>query len=107
MKINEIFFYKFLFSLKGIEYGVLRVPIGGVDFSLRPYSYDDTPNDLDLKNFAFGPEDIKWKIPFCQAANAKSKKTIKYFASAWTAPAWMKTNNNFSGNGILLKKIAE
>jgi glucosylceramidase len=70
-----------------------------VDFSLRPYSYDDTPNDFDLKNFSFGQEDIKWKIPFCQAANAISKKTIKYFASAWTAPPWMKTNNNFSGNG--------
>ena len=88
------------FDPSGIEYGVLRVPLAGVDFSLRPYSYDDTINDLNLTKFALSYEDLKWKIPFAQAAIALSKnKKIKFFASAWTAPKWMKTNNDFKGNG--------
>ena len=79
---------------------MLRVPLAGVDFSLRPYSYDDTINDLNLTKFALSYEDLKWKIPFAQAAIALSKnKKIKFFASAWTAPKWMKTNNDFKGNG--------
>ncbi len=92
---------------------------------MRPYTYDDYPNDFDLNNFTLSNEDIKWKIPFVQNGiifyvfiqrNIKyfliekkifnkiamriSKKTLKMFASAWTAPPWMKTNNDYKGNGL-------
>ncbi len=39
------------------------------------------------------------KIPFVQSALRLSKKQIKLFASAWTIPPWMKTNNDYKGNG--------
>jgi glucosylceramidase len=87
------------FGESGIEYGVIRVTIGGVDFSTHPYTYDDNPNDFNLTKFSLTDEDFKWKIPFVQSALRISKKQIKLFASAWTAPPWMKTNNNYKGNG--------
>lgn len=87
----------------GIEYNILRIPLAGTDFSLREYSYDDeSPNDFDLKNFTLQDEDINWKIPFVQAALDISKRPISLFASPWTAPKWMKTNNDFKGNGTLI-----
>lgn len=87
----------------GIEYNILRVPIGGTDFSLREYSYaDDSPDDFDLKSFNLQMEDLKWKIPFIQTAKNLSKKSISLFASPWSAPKWMKTNNDFKGNGTLI-----
>ena len=91
------------FGPLGIEYNVLRIPIGGTDFSLREYSYaDEFQEDFELKNFTLQNEDIKWKIPFAQAAIKISKKNISMFASPWTAPRWMKTNNDFKGNGTLI-----
>ena len=30
-----------------------------------------------------------------------SKQPIRLYASAWSAPAWMKTNNNLAGMGFL------
>jgi glucosylceramidase len=97
---NLIFSY---FGVTGIEYNVIRVPIGGTDFSTRAYSYaDETPNDFDLQNFTLQMEDLKWKIPFVQAAIGASNKKISLFASPWSAPKWMKTNNDFKGNGTLI-----
>lgn len=78
--------------------------MAGVDFSLRTYSYDDTPGDLNLTKFSLSYEDLNWKIPFVHSAIKLSKKKLKFFASAWTAPKWMKTNNDFKGNGKSLKK---
>lgn len=76
------------FDPSGLEYGVIRVPLAGVDFSTHTYTYDDSPNDFNLTNFSLSMEDIKWKIPFVQAAIKASKKTLKMFGSAWTAPPW-------------------
>lgn len=44
-----------------------RVPIGGTDFSTRPYTYDDDVANLggldaNLTNFALQPEDFKFKV---------------------------------------------
>ena len=89
-------------SLTGLEYNVLRVPVGGVDFSVRPYTYDDVADDFNLTQFALQVEDVKWKLPIIQTALNLTKKEIKFFASAWSAPAWMKTNNDIKGNGTLI-----
>ena len=36
------------------------------------------------------------------ASEIASEKYLKLFASPWSAPAWMKTNNNIKGSGYLL-----
>lgn len=50
------------FDKTGIEYSLCRVPIGGTDYSTRPYTYDDYPNDSSLKHFKLQPEDFNYKV---------------------------------------------
>lgn len=50
------------FGASGIEYSLCRVPIGGTDFSTRPYSYDDVDGDRNLKHFKLQTEDYHYKV---------------------------------------------
>lgn len=64
------------FSSEGLGYTVARVPIGGSDFSTRPYTYDDnSPNDFELKHFRMADEDINYKV-CCFDKNFPHKQTI-------------------------------
>ncbi|XP_044264190.1 putative glucosylceramidase 4 [Tribolium madens] len=89
------------FSEDGIEYSLCRVPIGGTDFSERGYSYADGRTDEKLAHFRLAPEDFQYKIPFIKKAQDISKGKLQLFASAWTAPKWMKTNGEYAGFGFL------
>lgn len=112
----------------GIGYSVVRVPMASCDFSTRLYTYADTPEDYNLETFSLAPEDIKMKvplifpnthrhllcvcvfnlsssrssqIPLLQRAQALSPRPLSLLASAWSAPAWMKTNGALTGKGSL------
>ncbi|XP_046591994.1 lysosomal acid glucosylceramidase isoform X1 [Neodiprion lecontei] len=92
------------FGEEGSRYNLGRVPIGGSDFSTRAYTYDDTQSvDMQLNNFSLAEEDIKYKIPLMQEA-LRMNRDLRFFASAWTAPPWMKTNNDYTGFGFLLEE---
>ncbi|XP_039558168.1 lysosomal acid glucosylceramidase-like isoform X4 [Passer montanus] len=95
------------FSQSGIEYNLIRVPMACSDFSVRPYSYDDVPNDHELKHFRLADEDVKMKIPLLRRALAMSKRPLLLFASPWTAPAWMKSNGDVRGKGTLKGKAGD
>lgn len=86
----------------GLDYNTARTNIGGCDFSPRPYTYVDTPFDFLLETFELQEEDIMYKIPFMIQAQALRSQPIKFMASPWTAPPWMKSNNDWSGQGYLL-----
>ncbi|XP_023311391.1 putative glucosylceramidase 4 [Anoplophora glabripennis] len=87
------------FGNSGIAYSLCRVPIGGTDFSTRGYSYDDVEGDDTLEHFALQQDDLDYKIPFILQAKALRNNNIKLFASAWSAPTWMKTINDwFTGS---------
>ncbi|KAK7085855.1 hypothetical protein SK128_008436 [Halocaridina rubra] len=79
--------------------------MGGCDFSWRPYTYADTEGDIDLNTFQLQPEDLDYKIPVIKRAIAMTEKGIKLYASPWSAPPWMKTNNDYSGFGQLLEEM--
>lgn len=50
---------------KGIGYDVLRIPLGGSDYSLNLYTYNDSPEpDPELKAFALNEMDTKYKVGF-------------------------------------------
>ncbi|KAG8240705.1 hypothetical protein J6590_103615, partial [Homalodisca vitripennis] len=86
------------FGTSGIEYNLGRLPIGGTDFSPRPYTLDDVPFDEDLQYFNLTEEDHNYKIPFIKKAMSVSERGIKLIGCTWMAPAWMKDNdNNHSG----------
>lgn len=85
---------------KGIGYTLGRTNINSCDFSSESYAYDETPGDTALKNFSI-QHDLKYRIPFIKAALAESHDNIKLFASPWSPPAWMKTNDNMLHGGEL------
>uniref|UniRef100_A0A3B5BA54 Glucosylceramidase n=1 Tax=Stegastes partitus TaxID=144197 RepID=A0A3B5BA54_9TELE len=85
------------FSSEGIGFSVVRVPMASCDFSTRLYTYADSPGDYGLDNFTLAAEDI----PLLQRAQALSPGPLSLLASAWSAPAWMKTNGALTGKGSL------
>lgn len=89
----------------GLQYNMGRVPIGGADFSSRAYSYDDSIEpDYELNRWALADEDSQFKIPFILQAIRLAKQTetdLKLFASPWSPPKWMKTNNNFIAGRLI------
>ncbi|XP_063172817.1 lysosomal acid glucosylceramidase-like [Candoia aspera] len=89
------------FSEEGIEFNLLRMPMASCDFSIRTYTYNDSPYDFLQKNFSLVAEDLQMKIPLIHRANAMSKKPISLLASPWTSPIWMKTNEDWKGKGCL------
>ena len=50
------------FSANGIEYSFGRVPVAGTDYSVRPYTYNDFPDDFNLTHFSLQREDYEWKV---------------------------------------------
>src|SRR5215218_7118453 len=84
----------------GISY--LRLTIGASDLSASVYTYDDMPagqTDVSLQNFSLR-KDQSNVIPVMKMILAINP-TIKILGSPWTAPVWMKTNNNSVGGSLL------
>lgn len=50
------------FGEEGLQYSLGRVPIGGTDFSTKPYTYCDE-EDASLDKFALQQEDFLYKVP--------------------------------------------
>ncbi|XP_053617696.1 lysosomal acid glucosylceramidase-like isoform X2 [Plodia interpunctella] len=86
------------FGRSGIGYNMIRVPVGGCDFSTRPYAYNELPvNDAKLGNFSLAFEDYEFKIPLIQEAMKTSLEPIHLVASTWSPPLWMKDPSEISG----------
>ena len=85
----------------GIGVSYLRVSIGSSDMNERVYSYDDLPQgetDVDMAKFDLGPDraDV---IPMLKEILA-IEPGIKILGSPWSAPAWMKTNDDVKGGEL-------
>lgn len=78
-----------LFSLEnGSGFSLCRTAIGASDFGLGAYSYSEVAEDYEMKHFSID-RDKKSVIPFMQAA-LKQNPDLKFFASPWSPPGWMK-----------------
>nr|WP_294948404.1 glycoside hydrolase family 30 beta sandwich domain-containing protein [uncultured Mucilaginibacter sp.] len=94
---------KDVFSSDGNNIGVsyIRLSIGASDLNQSVFTYDDLPEgqtDPSLKKFNLS-QDLNEVVPVMQEILAINKN-IKILASPWTAPAWMKTNNNIKGGKL-------
>lgn len=85
----------------GIGYTIARTNINSCDFSSDMYTYVKE-NDISLHSFNIS-HDLKYKIPFIKAAQNVAKSNFKLFASPWSPPSWMKTNNDMLHGGTLQK----
>jgi glucosylceramidase len=86
---------------EGIGVSYLRVSIGASDMNERVYSYDDLPageTDAEMAKFSLGPDraDV---IPVLKEILA-IRPGIKILGSPWSAPAWMKTNDDVKGGEL-------
>jgi glucosylceramidase len=90
------------FSANGANYSLTRTHINSCDFSTHQYAYNTTACDTSLNQFDIS-EDEKGIIPMIKEAQKASKDGFKLIASPWTAPPWMKDNNNWVGGKLLPK----
>ncbi|WP_259069952.1 glycoside hydrolase family 30 protein [Mucilaginibacter sp. X4EP1] len=84
---------------KGLGYILGRTNIQSCDFSSDSYSYVKD-NDISLKTFDIS-HDQKYRIPFIKEVLAAAGGKLTLFASPWSPPAWMKTNNDVLHGGKL------
>lgn len=92
-----------LFVTDGTNIGTsyLRLSIGASDLNERVFSYNDLPageTDPEMKKFNLGPDraDV---IPVLKEILAINP-ALKLMGSPWSAPTWMKTNNNTRGGSL-------
>ncbi len=84
---------------RGIGYTLARTPIHSCDFSSTSYTYIDE-GDSSLTSFSI-EHDRQYKIPLIKKAIAAAGSLILY-ASPWSPPAFMKSNNDMLHGGKLL-----
>lgn len=99
-KPNRDKILKAYFSKEGADYSLTRTHINSCDFSLSNYSYAKIPDDNTLQHFTV-EEDKADLIPMIKEAQNISTDGFKIIASPWTAPPWMKDNNNWRGGKLL------
>lgn len=86
----------------GLGLNMVRLTIGGSDFSRQPYTLDDLPTgqtDPTLQHFNVTPN-LQDVIPVMHEVLAVNPQ-LRVIASSWTAPAWMKTSANLIGGELL------
>jgi glucosylceramidase len=94
---------KELFASDGSNIGIsyLRVSIGASDLDENVFSYNDLPaeqTDTAMANFSLDPDRTSL-IPILKEILAINPD-IKILGSPWSAPLWMKTNNNSIGGSL-------
>lgn len=90
------------FGETGARYSLTRTHMNSCDFSLSNYSYAPEPDDMELTQFSI-QEDKDDLIPMIKDAMKVSKDGFKIMSSPWTAPPWMKDNQDWRGGKLLPK----
>lgn len=98
-KLRAKFFQSYFSPVHGIGYNLLRVPIGGTDFDLEPWTYDNVSEEDNLLTF-FKELDRRDEIRnnfIRELQQYTGSDGLKVLATAWTAPLWMKSKREWSG----------
>ena len=75
---------------KGLGSSLIRVCIGGSDFSMDEFTWCDEPG---MENFAVHPLDEEWLFPVLDQI-FKINPAVKIIASPWSCPRWMKMSES-------------
>jgi glucosylceramidase len=90
---------------QGIGYTLGRTTIHSCDFSSSSYTYIEE-GDKDLSSFSI-KYDREKRIPFIKKAIKAAGGKLTMYASPWSPPAFMKTNNNMLRGGKLLPEFCQ
>ena len=87
---------------RGIGMNLMRLGIGTSDFAPGPfYTYNDLPpgqEDPGLEQFSI-ERDREYVLPVIKTA-LRLNPQLRFFASPWTPPSWMKTNGRHGGGSL-------
>ena len=83
-----------IYGKEGLNLSVARLSIGSSDYSPDVYSYCDE-EDESLSAFSI-ERDFEYIIPMIKEV-IKINPGIRFFASPWSPPGWMKTGKNMCG----------
>jgi glucosylceramidase len=89
----------------GIGYTLARTTIHSSDFSSASYTYVQE-GDATLATFSVA-HDRAYRIPLIKRAIAAAGGHLTLFASPWSAPAFMKTNDSMLQGGKLRPEFAD
>ena len=84
----------------GNGYTLCRTTIHSCDYSDEMYTYAEVENDKELKHFSIEHDQI-YRIPLIKRALQAANGNMKIYASPWSPPSWMKTNNDMLHGGKL------
>lgn len=90
-----------LYGDDGARFAFGRIPIGASDYAIDRYSDDEIPagsSDPTLAGFSIERDEAEL-IPFIKAAQSV-RPGIRFWASPWTPPTWMKQGPFSSGAAI-------
>src|SRR5210317_1301568 len=96
---QELFMKAYFDKEEGIGYTLARTIIHSCDFSSGSYTYIEE-GDAELNTFSI-EHDREFRIPFTKKAIEAAGGTLLMYASPWSPPAFMKTNNNMLQGGKL------
>ncbi|RLD81012.1 MAG: glycosyl hydrolase [Bacteroidetes bacterium] len=87
----------------GINHSLIRTSIHSCDFGTGKWTYIDE-NDKELKTFSI-EHDRQFRLPMIKRAIKEAGGSILFYASPWSPPAFMKSNNNMLQGGKLLPEF--
>ena len=87
---------KDLFSPEGSNFNYCRMPIGASDYAMNFYSLNDVIDDFEMINFSID-RDRHILMRYIKEAKA-FRPDLKIWASPWSPPGWMKTNNHYASS---------
>ena len=93
------------FSEEGINYNIIRTSIHSSDFGLGSHTYIEE-GDKSLESFSI-EKDLEKRIPMIKQAAAIVDQDLVFYASPWSPPAFMKTNNHMLQGGKLLPQYRQ
>ncbi len=94
-----------LYGKNGINYNIIRTSIHSSDFGLGSHTYIEE-GDAELKTFSI-EKDKEKRLPMIKRAMDLIGKDLIFYASPWSPPAFMKTNNNMLEGGKLLPEYRD
>ena len=92
-----------LFSPEGdLRLTFCRIPIGASDFALEWYSCNEHEDDFGMKHLSI-ERDRKYLLPYIKLALERNPD-IKFFASPWSPPTWMKYPKAYNYGKLIFEK---
>ncbi|KAG4065727.1 hypothetical protein HA402_012405 [Bradysia odoriphaga] len=97
--IRSCVYRSYFSSYSGIGLSMLRLTMGGTSFDLEPWTYSEAPeHDVSLPTFTqLDPRDVQRNRQIKEILEVSERRDFKILSAPYSAPPWMKKNNNFVG----------